>query len=275
MTCVFLAYSHRDEARVRVIERALRDRGHVVFWDKDIPTGENWPGVLQDRVRNAQCVLVAWSRFSVQSKYVRFESEQAIQYNRLVPVILDSVALPIEFANVQWADLRDWFGNVRDPEWQRVVARIEECGSQVNVSPPRDALALKEGWSDTPPDGCGGTSVDEPRRRKGIDLLHSIVEWIVRQGLTMAPVDEDALQDITTIRVRGDEEFLAEVRGLERYGYVVVQRKDGEALLERRRRFSWLVAAMLTAAFVLPALVYIATYPWLPKTHRIYVVQVA
>jgi hypothetical protein len=104
--------------------------------------------------------------------------------------------------------------------------------------------------------------------------MQGIVEAQIRTALDLSPVQKDAFRDITSIRVRGNAAFLEELRELEGHGYKVVRRQPGEALLERRRLFSWVVAAMLTVAFVLPGLVYIVIYPWLPKVHRIYVVQV-
>lgn len=273
MTSVFLSYAHINAPRVRVIERALRARGHDVFWDEDIPTGKNWRKTLQDRVLGAQCVLVAWTPESVKSKYVLLECEVAAEHSRLIPVLLEDASLPSSFEHLQAADLRNWIGNVRSPEWEKVVALVEEFGSHAIV-PPKDKVELfKPDSPVTNQNISGGTDADSIRSWKGINL-QDIVEKEIRTGLDLSPVQKDAFRDITTIRVRGDKAFLEELHGLESHGYKVIQRKPGEALLERRRRFSWVIAAMLALVFVLPAIVYIAIYPWLPKVHRIYVVQI-
>jgi TIR domain-containing protein len=272
MTSVFLSYAHDDEPRVRVIKRALLNRGHDVFWDEDIPTGNDWRKVLEERVRRAQCVLVAWSPKSVNSRYVRVECELAAANGRLFPLLLEKVAIPDPFESLQAADLSNWIGNVKNPEWERLVARIEKC-EPIPVAPVTvDGAAFKLQSSSAPQ--AAGSGRGTKAESKGSDL-ENMVENEIRAALDLSPVQTDALRDITSIRVRGDEAFSAKLVELKKYGYVVVESKAGEALLERKRRFRWGLAAMLTLVFVIPVVFYIIIFPWLPKSHRLYVVQVA
>ncbi len=273
MTSVFLSYSHEDEARARVIKLALRGKGHDVFWDEDIPVGDNWRDTLRDRVFGCQCTIVAWTPAAAASQYVRAEVDVAADSDRLIPALLENVDLPQQFKDLQAADLRNWIGNILDPEWQKVEALVEDYASLV-VKNPEGEKPLFDGISDTStPDPGLGADTSEPGKWLNFDLA-GVVERFVRSALTLSPLQEDAFKDITSIRVEGKQAFAAEVQGLRKHGYVIVEEEPGQTLLERKRRFNWLVAAMLTLVFVIPALVYVLVFPFLPKVHRLYVVQV-
>lgn len=252
-----------------MIQRDLLSRGHELFWDEDIPLGEDWRRVLEERLIGAQCVVVAWSQESVQSKYVLLEAEVARRHSCLVPLLLEKVEIPAPFG-LQAADLSNWIGNVRDPNWEKLVAYVETFSTRAPMEKEQDST-LEFPDSGSPPE-----KKTEPKRPSSSKAagLQDRLEQEIRSALTLAPVQEDALRDVTTIRVRGDDAFLRELRDLEGHGYAVVERKPGEATLERKKRFNFLLAALLTLVFVFPAILYVLIYPWLPRVQRIYVVQI-
>ncbi len=152
MTSVFLSYAHRDEARVRPIALALTNAKHEVFWDRDLRAGDSWPKVLHSKVLGAQCVVVAWTMESLESQYVLLEARLAMDNGRFLPVLLDDVVLPERFADIHAIDLRGWIGNIRHPEWSKLVAAIEEAGRRAVEPATDDGAPFRHVPSNAPKD---------------------------------------------------------------------------------------------------------------------------
>jgi hypothetical protein len=124
-TNVFLAYSRADQIRARALIAGLERLGFSVWWDvQSIPIGVDWERFLTDQVAVAQCVVVLWSRNSVQSRWVLFEAEFAARRNVLVPAFIEDVELSSMFNRFNTARLVNWSGQTDDPEFKRLVAAI-------------------------------------------------------------------------------------------------------------------------------------------------------
>jgi len=119
---VFLSYARRDLARVRLIADALESHGWSVFWDRNIPPGQDFTRYIQEQLDAAKCVVVAWSRMSVLSHFVRDEAERGRL--RLVPLLLDDVQPPLGFGQLQTANLTDWSGDPAHEEFSRLVESV-------------------------------------------------------------------------------------------------------------------------------------------------------
>ncbi|HZN45149.1 MAG TPA: toll/interleukin-1 receptor domain-containing protein, partial [Nitrospiraceae bacterium] len=53
---------------------ALESRGWSVWWDREIPIGENFDRVIEQELNAARCAVVLWSKESVRSRWVRAEA---------------------------------------------------------------------------------------------------------------------------------------------------------------------------------------------------------
>jgi hypothetical protein len=105
---IFFSYAHQDQARVAPVVAALEARGWSVFWDRRIPAGQTWRGHLGRALDQARCVVVAWSKHSINSEWVIEEAERGRRRHVLVPVLLDPVDSPLGFGGIQAADLVGW-----------------------------------------------------------------------------------------------------------------------------------------------------------------------
>jgi ABC-type multidrug transport system ATPase subunit len=124
-TNVFLAYSRADQIRARPVITGLERLGFSVWWDvESIPVGVDWERFLTDQVAVAQCVVVLWSRNSVQSRWVLYEAEFTVRRNVLVPAFIEEVELSSMFNRFNTARLVNWSGRTDDPEFKRLVAAI-------------------------------------------------------------------------------------------------------------------------------------------------------
>ncbi|MDH3451813.1 MAG: AAA family ATPase, partial [Gammaproteobacteria bacterium] len=59
-------------------------------------------------IDQAKCVLVLWSELSVGSDWVRAEASEGLAANKLIPVMLDEVRVPLSFRRLQTASLLTW-----------------------------------------------------------------------------------------------------------------------------------------------------------------------
>jgi TIR domain len=55
MSKIFVSYKREDEVRVGRLVRALEEAPLPVWWDRNLPSGENWRSQIQDGLNNANC----------------------------------------------------------------------------------------------------------------------------------------------------------------------------------------------------------------------------
>ena len=113
MADIFISYAREDQEVAQQLAGALEAQGWSVFWDRVIPAGETWRSFTGKALKDAQCVVVAWSTSSIDSDWVHEEAEDAKERGILVPVFIESVAPPFGFRAIQAADLVGWNGDAR------------------------------------------------------------------------------------------------------------------------------------------------------------------
>jgi hypothetical protein len=79
-----------------------------VWWDHEISAGDSFSLVIEQELEAARWVIVAWTRTSVESDWVRAEANEAWKRGKLVPVLLDPVSPPMPFGQIHAANLVDW-----------------------------------------------------------------------------------------------------------------------------------------------------------------------
>jgi hypothetical protein len=126
MNELFVSYKREDERRVGRLVQALERTGLSIWWDRGLPSGENWRQQLQSALDTAKCVIVVWTQESVgpAGDFVRDEAGQAKRRGVLVPVMFDKVPPPLGFGEIQAIDLTRWKGNPRDPFFQDLYAAV-------------------------------------------------------------------------------------------------------------------------------------------------------
>jgi hypothetical protein len=122
---IFLSYSTKDRDRLMPLVNALEQSGWSVFWDhSSVPVGKDWHDVIGDAIRECRSVIVAWSQYSVDSKWVREEALEGRDREALFPILLDGIPQPFGFKIIQSADFTDWNGKTDHPEFVKLESQI-------------------------------------------------------------------------------------------------------------------------------------------------------
>lgn len=216
-----MSYAREDKARVRPIVDYLKTQRIEVWWDDRLAPGDEWFHVLQEKLNDASCVVVAWTLASVQSRFVAGEVQRAAldhgwNRGRLVPLLLDRRAaakIPVPFNQFQHLDLTEWDGHTNRPlrelgsvvgglvrrpptseeRWGPDLRDDEQVRSAVRASAQMRRLGERIG-------SVGQVLVDETAPtadvhaalheiHKTLDVVATSVEEFVSAGLGPGPLD--------------------------------------------------------------------------------------
>lgn len=135
MADLFLSYAREDRECAELLARALTERGWSVWWDRQIQVGRSFSEVIETELTQARCVVVLWSRHSLQSDWVQNEAAEASRKRSLVPVRIEDVMPPLEFRRLQTADLFDWRRGFDTPEFEKALQSIEMMAGATAARP--------------------------------------------------------------------------------------------------------------------------------------------
>ena len=124
MSDIFISYKREDQATARKLANALESEGWTVWWDPKLRAGERFNDVIESALNEAKCVIVLWSKRSVQSLYVKDEATHALNRKKLVPVTIEQVELPFRFEELHTPSLFNWDGSKDFSEFRRLVEDI-------------------------------------------------------------------------------------------------------------------------------------------------------
>ena len=141
MADIFLSYASEDRERVIPLVEALEADGFSVWWgDRNIETGSAFDREIEKAIDDAGCILVVWSKDSVDSDWVRTEANEGLERKILAPVLIDDVRPPLEFRMTQTTRLIDWPSPAADSEFDKLIARISRLSDK-----SEDAIRRKQG----------------------------------------------------------------------------------------------------------------------------------
>lgn len=125
MAGVFLSYAREDEACVEDLARVFELAGHQVWWDRHIDSGKEFGAEIEAALDAADVVVVAWSKESVKSRWVRDEAGVGGDTGRLVPVTIDGSLPPMGFRQFHTLDLVGWKGSKKDKRTGQLLHAVE------------------------------------------------------------------------------------------------------------------------------------------------------
>lgn len=84
-----------------------------MWWDRNIPPGFNFREVIGEALAEAKCVIVLWSRISIESDWVKEEATRAAK--RLLPILIEHVEIPLGFGQIEATELCGGMATARPP----------------------------------------------------------------------------------------------------------------------------------------------------------------
>lgn len=124
MKRIFISYAHEDASHAEFLAEQFGNRGWPVFWDREIPFGSNWREFVEPHLNEAACVVVLWSKSSIQSEWVKAEADYARDKRKLLPLVLDKIELPLGHASLNFVDLSAWDSKTLTPAFVRFLDQV-------------------------------------------------------------------------------------------------------------------------------------------------------
>ena len=136
MSDVFISYTRSDRPRVQGLVDLLRQEGFDVWWDQDISPGMPFATEIEKQIKAAKCVIVIWSKTSVDRGWVLTEADYANTKGKLIPILFDQIEIPFAFRLVQTADLINWRPGQHHPGMPRLLKAISDLIGRAPKSEP-------------------------------------------------------------------------------------------------------------------------------------------
>ena len=145
---ICLSYEKSDQKKVCILAEALAKQGYSIWWDRNIHGGKRYTKVIKKKLNNAQCVIVLWSKHSVESDWVLDEAELA--KDKLIPVLIDKVDIPLGFGQIHTLDFLDWQGILPHPTFNLLLdSVVEMIGPPVAGESGFQKPSSEERWKET------------------------------------------------------------------------------------------------------------------------------
>ena len=133
MAKVFLSYSREDAAAAKQLAECIGRSGHHVWWDRQIEGGSRFTAEIDRELKNADAVVVIWTKSSVESPWVQDEAGEGRDSGRLVPVTIGTDKPPLGFRQFQSIDFGNWTGEADPPGLEALIRAIGQKGGDAET----------------------------------------------------------------------------------------------------------------------------------------------
>ncbi|MCO6476550.1 MAG: TIR domain-containing protein [Phaeodactylibacter sp.] len=134
MSHIFISYSSKDRPKARALAAIFEKQGWKVWWDKNIKPGKAFDRAISKALDEAGCIVVLWSKNSVESSWVLEEAYEGLERKILAPALIGKTRLPFGYRRLQYADLTRWKGTAGAKAIQPLFDTI---GSLIPLSPEK------------------------------------------------------------------------------------------------------------------------------------------
>ena len=133
---ILLSYKSEERAIAEQLAQALAQRWNV-WWDNHLLAGDAYRKIIGEKLALTRCVVVLWSRRSIESDFVLDEAQRALRRGVLIPVRIEAVDVPLGFGQQDYTDLIDWDGDTSHRGFQELCSSIaQRLGTPVAAAIP-------------------------------------------------------------------------------------------------------------------------------------------
>jgi hypothetical protein len=122
---IFLSYAREDRRCAEKLAQVLEKAGHSVWWDRHLDGGEEFSAEIEAALGQSDVVVVAWTRNSVKSRWVRDEAAVGGDTGKLVPVSMDGSLPPMGFRQFHTLQLENWKAGKTDERTAELLHSVE------------------------------------------------------------------------------------------------------------------------------------------------------
>lgn len=122
---IFVSYAREDLWFVSPLVSALQAQGWTVWWDRLMPVGDVADLTIERALNDARCIVVVWSKNSVNSIWVRNEAAEGRDRQILIPVILDDTIPPFGFRLINGVNFTNWSDPANKKSFKQLRNSIE------------------------------------------------------------------------------------------------------------------------------------------------------
>ena len=151
MADIFISYARPDRPRVEKLAAALEAEGYSVWWDRHIEGGAAFARAIEDELDNAHVVIVAWSKESVKSDWVKDEAGAARDAEKLIPISIDETTPPLGFKQYHAIDFDTWRGDEGHKGYQDLIQTVEKRIKRAQDLPELTVGSQKASWAERIP----------------------------------------------------------------------------------------------------------------------------
>ena len=135
MARVFLSYARADAGYAKQVAEALDDAGHEVWWDREIRGGARFANEIEQALRNADAIVVLWSKASIESAWVQDEAAEGRDSARLVAATLGDVRPPLGFRQFHAIPFAESRPQDQTEQFGALVRAIESVVGETSSTP--------------------------------------------------------------------------------------------------------------------------------------------
>lgn len=150
MSHIFISYSSKDRPKAKALAGILEEKGWKTWWDKNIMPGKAFDRAISKALDEADCILVLWSKNSVESAWVLEEAYEGLERKILAPALIGKTRLPFGYRRIQYADLTSWKGAANSKALEKLFEAIEPLvrpkapkAAPGKKAPPKKKAAVK------------------------------------------------------------------------------------------------------------------------------------
>jgi uncharacterized membrane protein YtjA (UPF0391 family) len=124
MADIFISYSQADREWVKTLANLIEAEGFSVWWDARMLPGDEFGNLVKCELATSRCIIVVWSRHSIESDWVYGEADEGRRARKLLPIAIEQIEPPTAFRRLHTANFARWQRRRNSEEFASLVRAL-------------------------------------------------------------------------------------------------------------------------------------------------------